>query len=152
MSALFELKTYQGVTHLKHCYDSSVSLLSQPLFSTRVRTSIPHFSPTFHIVPFAFASSKTWNLEQREHLQLVCDCVSFGNGCTVKYTGSNVWHPSSNRNLVISPISSSESLSAQLSTILPYSHDPSIHLTETKLAVHQNIHILRWFPQDWHLP
>ena len=44
----------------------------------------------------------------------------------------NIWNPSSNRYLIMYP-SSSESLSAQLSTTMPNGHDASIHLTQRNL-------------------
>ena len=64
---LFE-DTYQGgiQTHLKDCSESSVSLLSQPLFSTIVRTGITRL----HLLSFRLhlqaAQRGTWNLAQEQ--------------------------------------------------------------------------------------
>ena len=115
-----------------------------------------HYSPTFDIVPFAFASSTTRHLEFSARTitsafagdtQRVSDCISSGNGGTVKDTGSKCVGPIFQRK--------SENLSS-IFKWFPFSTavnhpDASINLTQTKLAVPQNIHILRWFLQDWHL-
>ena len=117
-----------------------MSLLSQPLFSKRVRTGItrPHFiSFPLHLQA---AQRGTWNLAPE---QLQGHLLATRNLYTIVYVlvmaapskilVPNVWNPSSIRYLIIFPSSRSASLSAQLSTIMPSGHDASIHLTQRNM-------------------
>ena len=98
-----------------------MSPLSQPLFSTRVRTGITRL----HLVSFRLhlqaAQRGTWHLAQEQlqgHLLATRNLYTIVKVLVMaapsKILVRNVWNPSSNRYLIISPPSSSKSLSAQL--------------------------------------
>ena len=123
-----------------------MSLLSQPLFSTRVRTGITRL----HLVSFRLhlqaTQRGTWHLAQE---QLQWHLLATRNLYTIvkvlvkaapsKILVPNVWNPSSNRYLIISPPSSSESLSAQLSA------SSLTALTHRSVWLKQSLRYLRTF-------
>ena len=62
------MKIYQGdiQSHLKDCSESSVSLLSQSLFSTKVRTGITRLHLVSFRVHLQASQRGTWNLAQEQ--------------------------------------------------------------------------------------
>ena len=127
---------------LNHILDIVLSQLC-PLVTAIVFNESPnrYYSPTFGIVPFALASSRTLHLEFSARTitmafagdtQLVYHCVSSGNGVTANDTGPKCVNPSSNRYQIIFHPSSNESLSE-------HSCQPSCLIAMRGFRIHQKV-------------